>query len=107
MGESNYQRALEAICGGRCRDGWELKKQAELVLEDSNPHDSRAVRVDIEGRTVGYLSRRFAKGFRDRLALQKLPEGPYSCPAIIVGGWDRGGGDVGHFGVRLDLPVED
>jgi hypothetical protein len=26
---------------------------------------------------------------------------------MIRGGWDRGGRDTGHFGVRLDLPVED
>lgn len=106
VGESRYQSALSDICGGKCRDGWELKKRALLALEDDNPHDPRAVRIDIDGRTVGYLSRRFAKGYRDRLELQKLPPGNFTCPALIVGGWDRGGGDEGHFGVKLDLPVE-
>jgi len=29
------------------------------------------------------------------------------CDAIIVGGWDRGNGDEGNFGVKLDLaPVD-
>jgi hypothetical protein len=35
-------------------------------------------------------------------------KGPHAskatCKARIRGGWDRGGGDTGHFGVKLDLP---
>lgn len=30
---------------------------------------------------------------------------PATYSAKIVGGWDRGGEDKGHFGVKLDLPV--
>src|SRR5687768_6944898 len=39
VGESNYQKALEQICGGRCEDGAEHATHATLVLEDENPHD--------------------------------------------------------------------
>lgn len=106
VGEASYQRAISAICGGKCEAGHQLsRKQAVLVLEDDNPHDELAVRVDIDGRTVGYLSRRLARSYRKRLRAQGLPLANYTCPALIVGGWDRGGGDVGHFGVKLDLPI--
>ena len=107
VGEASYQRALNAICGGKCQEGHQLEKLAILILEDDNLHDAKAVRVDVDGRTVGYLSRRLARGYRARLKAQSLPVGNYTCQALIVGGWDRGGGDTGHFGVKLDLPIEE
>jgi hypothetical protein len=106
VGESKYQHHLAHITGGKTANGHELKKQAILVLEDENDNDKNAVCVYIDGLRVGYLSRRLAKGYRDRLKGQNLPNGHYRCDALIVGGWDRGGGDKGHFGVRLDLPIE-
>lgn len=60
VGESHYQPALEHLCGGRSRDSAEKYCKAVLVLEDSNRHDPQAVRVDIDGRTVGYLPRHTA-----------------------------------------------
>lgn len=99
VGESHYQRALESLAGGRSEDGAEDYISAVLVHEDDNPHDPKAVRVDIKGKTVGYLSREDARTWR-----AKAPgSSRHECPAVIVGGWDRGGGDRGHFGVRLDL----
>ena len=105
VGESNYQSALEEICGGHTEQGHRYEIEANLVLEDDNPHDSNAVMVSIEGETVGYLDRSTARSFR--IALKAVaPRGAIAkCPAIIVGGWDRGGGDRGHFGVKLDLPI--
>ena len=100
VGESNYQRALERICGGRTEDGAEKYITAALVLEDANPYDKNAVRVDIDGSTVGYLSRDAAKAYRNRF---RSSGGRAECPALIRGGWDRGGKDRGHFGVLLDL----
>lgn len=107
VGESNYQHHLEQIAGGRSDESARLSKQAILVLEDDNAHDKNAVCVFIDGLRVGYLSRDMAKSYRRRLKQQSLPIAHYRCDALIVGGWDRGGGDVGHFGVRLDLPIED
>jgi hypothetical protein len=103
VGESNYQKALERICGGRSRDGAEKHVTATLVLEDSNPYDENAVRIDIAGSTVGYLSRHDAKSYRGRL--KQMGEGSLTqeCRALIRGGWDRGRNDRGNFGVRLDL----
>lgn len=102
VGESHYQNALDEICGGKTEVGHHKEMLAYLVTEDDNPHDSKAVRVQIEGRIVGYLSRADAREMRRQL---NLPDGfILRVPALIVGGWDDGEGSVGHYGVKLDLP---
>lgn len=105
-GESHYQEALDEICGGRCYDGVQREVRAALVLEDDNVADHSAVRIEIEGRTVGHLSRDDAPGYRDQLAKIGRPGLRLTCRALITGGWDRGDGDAGMFGVRLDLPQD-
>lgn len=105
VGESNYQRELDRIAGGKTEKGHEIETTAEIVLDDGNPHNKKAVRIDIDGKTVGYLSRKDAPKYRKWLKNQDAPEGVIvECPALISGGWDRGGKDKGHYGVRLDLP---
>jgi hypothetical protein len=99
VGESNYQANLSKLVGGRTRDGVEKVMTATLMLEDENPYDRFAVRVDIEGLTVGYLPKEAARAWR----LTGRSDG-FKCSAVIRGGWDRGRGDGGLFGVRLNLP---
>jgi len=67
VGESHYQSAVESICGGRTDQGHEKIVEAVLLHEDNNPYDSKAIRVDIQGNTVGYLSRENARQYRKRL----------------------------------------
>ncbi len=99
VGESKYQRNLLKLAGGKTPEGVEKFTTAELVFEDENPYDREAVRVDIQGLTVGYLPKESARTWRKRSLGAR-----YACPAVICGGWDRGDGDTGHFGVRLSLP---
>jgi hypothetical protein len=106
VGESHYQDALERICGGRSEDGAEKYCRATLILDDSNPYDKKAVRIDVDGATVGYLSREGAGVYRQRLKEAGHPRLRGTCDAVIRGGWDRGNGDTGNFGVRLDLPTK-
>jgi hypothetical protein len=40
VGESDYQEALDAICGGKCEDGYQLMCQAELRPEPTTPTTS-------------------------------------------------------------------
>jgi len=101
VGESHYEANLEAICGKRTAEGENRIVRATLILEDSNPHDSNAVRVDIDGKTVGYLRRAAAKRYRKKFPGQNGAQ----CDANIRGGWKRKGDDVGNYGVWLDLPV--
>lgn len=107
VGESHYQDALLSICGRRTAESQRKQVVARLVHEDTNPHDNQAIRVEIGGKTVGYLSREEARSLRQELVKLGHPGITVECDAIIVGGWDKGAGDTGHFGVRLDLPVDD
>ena len=107
VGESNYQPALEVICGGRKARSAEFYCEAALVLENSNPHDNKAVRIDINGKTVGYLSRRLAREYRQRLVEAGHPNLSGICKAVIRGGRDKGNGELTYFGVWLDLPNDE
>jgi HIRAN domain len=104
VGESHYQPALASICGGRSVDGVKKHVQATLVLEDQNPHDNQAVRIDVSDKTVGYLPRDTARNYRIRLREAGYPRLIGHCNAEIRGGWDRGPQDRGNFGIWLDLP---
>jgi hypothetical protein len=103
VGESNYQFELDRICGGMCEDGVEHECIATLIPEPSNPHDANAVKVTIDGKTVGYLSRSNALKYHREMKRLRIRGRALKCNAIVVGGWDRGDGDQGHFGVKLDL----
>jgi hypothetical protein len=79
----------------------------QVALEPDNPYDPNAVAVYIAGRKVGHLPTPAAQAFAPvgrRLAEQQQVG---ACSAIITGGWDRGDGDTGHFGVTLDLAHPD
>jgi hypothetical protein len=97
-GASFHEAAFVEICGPRSPNGYEKIVDAALIPESDNRHDPKAVRVDVAGKTVGHLSRSMARRFRMRFGRRTG-----YCRAKIVGGWDRGGGDTGNFGVRLDL----
>ena len=105
VGEASYQDALSKICGGKQEESAEHYADAELYLEDDNPHDKKAVCVLIEGKTVGYLSRKEARAFRKQIEELGQENSVLLCKAIIVGGWKRSKRDEGYFGVRLDLPT--
>ncbi len=104
VGESHYQRWLEEVTGGRTAESAECYAEAALVIEHTNPHDQFAVRADVLGGTVGYLSRDDARAYRRWLAHSHGRLADAICPAVIRGGWDRNEGRPGNYGVWLDLP---
>jgi hypothetical protein len=107
VGESHYQDALTAIAGGKHPESVSIPTQAVLMPEPENPYDPDAVAVYIAGRKVGHLPRPAAKAYGPvgrRFAEQQQVG---VCAATITGGWDRGDGDTGHFGVRIDLARPD
>lgn len=107
-GESFYPDSFAALCGARKPDGIALPATAQLVLEDDNPHDRLAVKVAIEGHQVGHLPREAARAFRRSVRYGPMSEHEvFECAALISGGWDRGGGNAGDFGVKLDLALFD
>ena len=99
-GESHYQDALEAVCGGRTEDGADHRCLAAVVPEPTNAYDNNAVRVEIEGRLVGYLSRSAAQAYQPVAERLRASGRVGIAEAEIVGGWLRGK-DRGHFGVCL------
>jgi hypothetical protein len=98
VGESRYQENLERIVGGKTDESQEFECTAYLTAEPSNPHDRHAVRVDINGLTVGYIPRDDAKTIGEQIGRRNA-----KVDAIITGGWRRRNGNEGSFGVKLDL----
>lgn len=107
VGESHYQENLERVVGGRTEDGAEHECIATLLPEPENKHDRNAVRVEIDGMIVGYLARDDAKEFLRAARKAGMTREGLPAKALVVGGWDRGKNDRGHFGVRLDLSIYD
>lgn len=78
VGEASYQKALQRVAGKG-----EVRHCCSAVLhpENDNEYDAQAVRVTIDGLTVGYLSKTDARRYRRSrggVAVQS--------PAMIVGG---------------------
>jgi uncharacterized protein YukE len=103
VGESFYQNELNRLAGAHSEAGAETDHIAELVPEDDNEHDSKAMAVKIQGRTVGYLSREDARSFRRRLGKKGLTGTVTTCEAKIVGGGTRKNGEKLHYGVKLNI----
>ena len=104
VGESFHQEAIEAAAGGRHEDGAVIPLvTAQLVREPDNPYDANAVRVDLGDSPCGHIARAQAPSYHRVLAALGEIGRPATCRAWITGGWDRGGRDRGHFGVKLDL----
>lgn len=98
-GESSYVNALSTLAGGRKQSGLGLECMATLICEEDNRFDANAVRVDISGKTVGYLMPMDAEEYRRRM--QAAGRG---AQAERVAARISGGGDGRHYGVWLDLP---
>jgi hypothetical protein len=107
-GESFYPESFASLCGPRRGEAVNIRVRAQLQLQDDNMHDKPAVQVTINGLPVGHLSREHARAFRRTVRYGRLSEHElFECEAVICGGWDHGDGNVGNFGVRLDLSLDD
>lgn len=104
VGESNYQIALGVIAGPKTDRGVSVQVAAALVPEPDNRHDPFAVRVQVNGRRVGYIASDEAEEYHDYLDDADLDGQIVWCWAQIDGGWSRdGGADEGHYGIKLSL----
>jgi hypothetical protein len=104
-GEEHYQATLESLCGPRKHYGVNLYETASLKLEDNSPQDKNAVRVEILGKQVGYLTLEAATLFREQLIARGIPKGVGQCAAVIRGGWVSSDGRKGPYKVWLDTPT--
>ena len=103
VGESHYQRTIANLAGAHGEDGASTACTAELVPEDDNSHDPKAVAVRIQGQTIGYLARDDARSFRRRLGQKGLTGSITTCDVLILGGGTRKNGERLFYGVQLDL----
>jgi hypothetical protein len=102
VGESFYQPAIKRLAGTDNEHVNEKEFKAFIVPDNDNRHDDRAVRIDIEGMTVGHLSREDARSFRRRLKSKNLTDQITLCKALIVGG-DGWNGNPSFYGVCLNI----
>jgi hypothetical protein len=101
VGESSHQDELEELAGGRTEESAEYYCDAELIPEPDNAFDDNAVFVSVSGKKVGYLPRKTAARYNNARIAHGIDVA--TCAAVIVGGWDRGEDDHGHFGIKLDV----
>lgn len=107
VGESYYQSALKALAGEHGDREPQGDYEAVLIPDDGNEHDDKAVRVEINGQTVGHLSSGDARSFRRRLGAKQLKGQRTACGARIVGGWVKKTGERVSYGVQLNLKTFD
>ena len=103
VGESNYQAAIAAVASEHGMQNTDVQCVAVLEPEDGNPHDPKAVRVQIQGKVVGYFSRQEARSFRRRLGQKRITGRVTTCDALVVGGGTRRNGEKLYYGVKLDI----
>lgn len=105
VGESHYQKALQALCPERSTEDVALEVTATLVCEVDNPHDEDAVLVKIGARKVGYLSSDDAVEYREALEDQFDGTPSMKVAAIIRGGGIGTDGNRKSYGVWLAMEV--
>lgn len=101
-GESNYQDALDEICGGKCAEGHGRRVFVILQPEPENPYDPNAIALQMDGKTVGYLAKQAALEYAPIAKILSDKGKVGAARAYIKGGWRRGS-DEGHYGVELEL----
>ena len=103
VGTSHHQETLAAIAGGSSRESAHHYCAALVVPQPDNPYSKHAVAVHVGGRLIGHLADDCSVDFLTALRHAGFDEA--ACEAMIVGGWDRGDGDQGSFGVRLNARI--
>jgi hypothetical protein len=103
VGESHYQDSLWWLVGGHRSDRIRHPVTATLEPEPDNPVDANAIKIVIDGRCVGYLSRDDASAYLGGLLrlIDTCDTGVVGLRGQIVGGGEDEG-RLGFLGVFLD-----
>jgi hypothetical protein len=103
VGSSYHRDAIESIA--RNPDGLRALAlcTAYLVPEDENEHDSHAVKVVVDGKTVGHLAKDYAHTYRSFFSELPPPVPTAIVMAAITGG-QRIDGREYEYSVELDIP---
>lgn len=95
VGEQSYQANLRKIAGPKQERSKYVEVMARVVSEPFNAYDKNAVKIEINGLIVGYLSRDDAKLLAGKVINQTVP-------ALINGGWLDDNSE-GSYGVKLGI----
>ncbi|WP_290015472.1 hypothetical protein [Acinetobacter pittii] len=95
VGEQSYQANLRKIAGPKQEKSKYVEVMARVVSEPFNAYDKNAVKIEINGLTVGYLSRDDAKLLVGKVINKNVP-------ALINGGWLDNDSE-GSYGVKLGI----
>ncbi|WP_447502044.1 hypothetical protein [Acinetobacter pittii] len=95
VGEQSYQANLRKIAGPKQERSKYVEVMARVVSEPFNAYDKNAVKIEINGLTVGYLSRDDAKLLAGKVINKTVP-------ALINGGWLDNDSE-GSYGVKLGI----
>lgn len=113
VGEQSYQKAIREVAMYKelvDKDDMEDKMpglEAALILENENKYDpGNAVRVEIEGKTVGYLAKEDAQKYRQALARLGVPNEIGTCKATAFGKRESLG-KVMNYGIWLSIDIND
>ncbi|MFC0131996.1 hypothetical protein CR105_16120 [Massilia eurypsychrophila] len=108
VGEAFYQDQFLKVCGPKTVAGFDLEVRAHLQLESDNKFDRQAVAVLLGGGKVGHLPKDLAREFRRAVKAGGLSAFTmFECAGHVRGGWDKGDGNAGYFGIWLDLPDDE
>jgi hypothetical protein len=100
---AHYQENINKICGPFGKKGYYgINHLALLFLEDDNLKDSSAVRVEINGLTIGYFSPLTAQVYWQRINDLCIPSAIGSCKASIR---IKRNGTETDFEVRLAIDL--
>ncbi|MBI5951861.1 MAG: hypothetical protein HY865_09405 [Chloroflexi bacterium] len=110
-GELHYQSNIQNVAMYIDDDKKSFREDsftAELFFEDENPHDpGNAIRVEIDGETVGYLADYRAKKYRKALQKIGITEPVIGCCGAAIFGKREDEYEDMNFGVWLDLDLKD
>ena len=93
VGEQSYQNNLKKIAGPKEEKSKFFECYAKVSSEPFNQYDKNAVKVEINGLIVGYLSKSEAAKLSGKVVNKTVP-------AVIDGGWFDADGE-GSYGVKL------
>ena len=95
VGEQSYQNNLKKIAGPKEEESKFFECYAKVSSEPFNQYDKNAVKVEINGLLVGYLSRGEAAKLAGKVVNKNVA-------AVIDGGW-KDEESTGSYGVKLAI----
>jgi hypothetical protein len=102
--EDQYRATLKAIYEPCVPRGVNQFETAWFILEDRNPHNKNAVRVEIRCKQVGDPTPEAAILSCQHLKARGTPKADAQCQTVIRGGWISSDGRKGSYGVSLAIP---